>query len=74
MPASYNGGNPALYVQSIKDSIGMFNAGGKMNPDGTKNVLKVLASFSTNVKPRKDSIDLSKTYTTKFVDAAAQQR
>ena len=38
-----------------------------------KNVLEVLSSFSKNVKPRKDSIDLSKTYTTEFVDAAAKQ-
>ncbi len=70
MPPSYNGGNPALYVQSIKDTIGMFNGDGKMDADGAKNVLEVLSTFSTNVKPRKDSIDLSKTYTTQFVDAA----
>jgi sulfonate transport system substrate-binding protein len=71
MPPSYNGGNPALYVQSIKDTVGMFNGDGKMDADGAKNVLEVLSTFSTNVKPRKDSIDLSKTYTTQFVDAAA---
>jgi NitT/TauT family transport system substrate-binding protein len=70
MPPSYNGGNPALYVQSVKDSIGMFNADGKMDADGAKNALNVLSSFSTNVKPRKDSLDLSKTYTTEFVAAA----
>ena len=72
MPPSYNGGNEALYVQSIKDSIGMFNADGRMDPAGAKNVLDVLSTFSTNVKPRKDSIDLSKTYTSEFVDAAAK--
>jgi NitT/TauT family transport system substrate-binding protein len=73
MPSSYSGGDQALYVKSVKDSIGMFNADGKMDADGAKNVLEVLSSFSTNVKPRKDSIDLSKTYTTEFVDAAAKQ-
>ncbi|MTD54775.1 ABC transporter substrate-binding protein [Amycolatopsis pithecellobii] len=73
MPPSYRGGDQALYVKSIKDSIGMFNADGKMDADGAKNVLEVLSSFSTNVKPRKDSIDLSKTYTTEFVEAAAKQ-
>ncbi|WP_236796504.1 ABC transporter substrate-binding protein [Amycolatopsis sp. GM8] len=73
MPPSYSGGDQALYVKSIKDSIGMFNTDGKMDSDGAKNVLEVLSSFSTNVKPRKDSIDLSKTYTTEFVDAAAKQ-
>ncbi|HKS47850.1 MAG TPA: ABC transporter substrate-binding protein [Amycolatopsis sp.] len=73
MPPSYSGGDQALYVKSVKDSIGMFNADGRMDADGAKNVLNVLASFSTNVKPKKDSIDLSKTYTTEFVDAAAKQ-
>ncbi|NIH81309.1 ABC transporter substrate-binding protein [Amycolatopsis viridis] len=72
MPPSYGGGDPALYVKSVKDSIGMFNADGKMDPSGARNALEVLASFSTNVKPRKDSIDLSRTYTTEFVDAAGQ--
>lgn len=71
MPPSYNGGNPTLYVQSIKDTVGMFNGDGKMDADGAKNALEVLSTFSTNVKPRKDSIDLSKTYTTQFVDGAA---
>ena len=73
MPPSYSGGDQALYVKSIKDSIGMFNGDGKMDAAGAKNVLEVLSSFSKNVKPRKDSIDLSKTYTTEFVDAAAKQ-
>lgn len=72
MPPSYSGGDQALYVKSVEDSIGMFNADGKMDADGAKNVLDVLSSFSTNVKPRKDDIDLSKTYTTEFVDAAKQ--
>jgi len=73
MPSSYSGGDQALYIKSIKDSIGMFNNDGRMDADGARNALEVLSSFSTNVKPRKDSIDLSKTYTTEFVDAAAKQ-
>jgi len=73
MPPSYSGGDQALYIKSLKDSIGMFNGDGKMDAAGAKNVLEVLSSFSKNVKPRKDSIDLSKTYTTEFVDAAAKQ-
>lgn len=73
MPPSYSGGDQALYVKSIKDSIGMFNGDGKMDAAGARNVLDVLSSFSTNVKPRKDSIDLAKTYTTQFVDAAANR-
>ncbi|MBE1499395.1 NitT/TauT family transport system substrate-binding protein [Amycolatopsis lexingtonensis] len=73
MPPSYSGGDKALYIKSIKDSIGMFNGDGKMDAAGAKNVLEVLSSFSKNVQPKKDSIDLSKTYTTEFVDAAAKQ-
>jgi sulfonate transport system substrate-binding protein len=71
MPAGYDGGDRALYVQSIKDSVGMFNADGRMDPDGARNVLTVLSGFSKNVQRHRDRIDLGRTYTTRFVDAAA---
>jgi NitT/TauT family transport system substrate-binding protein len=71
MPADYAGGNKDLYVKAINDSKAMFNADGRMDPAGAKNVLDVLAQFSPKVKPKKDRIDLSKTYTTEFVDKAA---
>jgi NitT/TauT family transport system substrate-binding protein len=48
----------------------MFTATGTMDADGAKNVLNVLGSFSPSVKPKKDSIDISKTYTTEFAQAA----
>lgn len=70
MPRSFAGGDKRRYVKSIADSVRMFNADGRMDPAGARNVLRILASFSTNVKPRKDRIDLSKTYTTRFVDHA----
>jgi NitT/TauT family transport system substrate-binding protein len=73
MPKSFAGGDNELYVKSLKDSLGMFNADGRMDPAGARNVLKVLGDTSSNVKPRKDKIDLSKTYTTQFVDAANSQ-
>jgi NitT/TauT family transport system substrate-binding protein len=69
MPAEYAGGNPGLYTTSINDTKGIFNADGVMSPDGAKNALDVLASFSPAVKGKKDSIDLAKTYTTEFVKA-----
>jgi NitT/TauT family transport system substrate-binding protein len=72
MPADYAGGDPKLYVKAINDSKTMFTADGVMPPDGAKNVLEVLASFSPSVKGKKDSIDLSKTYTTEFVTAASR--
>ncbi|MEV4316177.1 ABC transporter substrate-binding protein [Actinocrispum sp. NPDC049592] len=72
MPPDFAGGNPALYEKSINDTKGMFNRDGKMKAEGAKNVLEVLAQFSPSVKPKKDSIDLTRTYTTEFVGKAAQ--
>jgi NitT/TauT family transport system substrate-binding protein len=71
MPAEYAAGNPQLYVKAVTDSIGMFNGDGLMKPDGAKNVLEVLSQFSPNVKGKKDTVDLSKTYTTDFVSKVA---
>jgi NitT/TauT family transport system substrate-binding protein len=71
MPAEYAAGNPQLYVKAVTDSIGMFNGDGQMKPEGAENVLDVLSQFSPNVKGKKDSVDLSKTYTTSFVAKVA---
>jgi NitT/TauT family transport system substrate-binding protein len=71
MPPSFAGADKSLYVQSIRDSIGMFNADGRMDPAGAQNVLTVLSSFSKNVKTHRSRVDLSRTYTTQFVDQAA---
>jgi NitT/TauT family transport system substrate-binding protein len=73
MPADYAGGNPALYEKAVGDSIGMFNGDGLMPADGAKNVLNVLSQFSPNVKGKKDSVDLAKTYTTEFAAKAPKQ-
>jgi NitT/TauT family transport system substrate-binding protein len=70
MPKDYNGGDPALYQKSIKDSSTMFTTDGVMPDGGPETVLDVLGTFSDIVKAKKDDIDLSKTYTTKFADAA----
>jgi NitT/TauT family transport system substrate-binding protein len=74
MPADYAGGDPKLYEKAVADSIGMFNGDGLMPADGAKNVLNVLAQFSPNVKGKKDSIDLSRTYTTEFAAKAPKQQ
>ena len=71
MPPSFAGGDKALYVESVKDSIGMFNADGRMSAEGAQNVLTVLSSFSKNVSAHRSMIDLNRTYTTRFVDEAA---
>lgn len=70
MPADYAGSDPRLYEESIKDSAPMFTADGVMPEGGPDTVLDVLGTFSDIVKAKRDSIDLSKTYTTKFVTAA----
>jgi NitT/TauT family transport system substrate-binding protein len=69
MPADYAGGNPQLYTRSINDTKDIFNADGVMPADAAKTALDVLASFSPSVKGKKDSIDLTRTYTTEFVKA-----
>jgi NitT/TauT family transport system substrate-binding protein len=71
MPADYAGADPKLYEESIKDSSPMFTTDGRMPKGGPETVLDVLGTFSDVVKAKKDSLDLSKTYTTKFVDAAS---
>jgi len=70
MPEDYNGGDPKLYQESIKNSSPMFTTDGRMPKGGPETVLDVLGTFSDPVKAKKDSLDLSKTYTTKFVDQA----
>jgi NitT/TauT family transport system substrate-binding protein len=70
MPKDYAGGDPTLYEQAIKDSSPMFTADGVMPEGGPETVLDVLGTFSDTVKAKKDDIDLSKTYTTKFAEAA----
>ncbi|MEV7967261.1 ABC transporter substrate-binding protein [Sphaerisporangium sp. NPDC088356] len=70
MPKEYAGGDPKLYAKAINDTKSIFRPDGLMDEEGAKNVLEVLSSFSPNVKGKKDTIDLSKTYTTEFVKAA----
>ena len=71
MPADYAGGDPELYEQSIADSSPMFTTDGRMPEGGPETVLDVLGTFSEVVMAKKDEIDLSKTYTTEFVDNAS---
>lgn len=68
MPKDYYVGDKDLYVKGLADGKAMFTADGKMPANGPDTVLKVLQSFSKNLQGK--TIDLSKTYTTTFVDAA----
>ena len=70
MPRDYYGGDKALYIQALKASLPMFTADGRMPADGPQTVLKVLSTFKPGV--RNAHIDLARTYTTRFVEAAAK--
>ena len=68
LPADYMAGDRALYVSTLQQSKAMFTADGIMPAGGPANVLRVmrLAERGVTGKP----IDLSRTYTTEFAQAA----
>jgi NitT/TauT family transport system substrate-binding protein len=68
MPEEYSLGDKTLYVQSIKTNHPAYSPDGKFMKNGPETALKVLKEFDPGVA--KASIDLSKTYTDKFVNAA----
>ncbi|MGW2252725.1 ABC transporter substrate-binding protein [Kitasatospora sp. NPDC001660] len=70
MPADYAQGGADQYAAAIKTTLPMFTTDGVMPADGPKTVLAVLAAFHPDVKGKEGSIDLSRTYTTEFVDKA----
>jgi NitT/TauT family transport system substrate-binding protein len=69
MPADYAGSSKDLYASAVKATVPMFTSDGVMPEGGPETVLKVLATFSPNVKGKESQIDLAKTYTTEFVKA-----
>ncbi|MGW2704607.1 ABC transporter substrate-binding protein [Streptomyces sp. NPDC001340] len=70
MPADYSQGDKALYAEAIKSSLPMFTKDGVMPADGPETVEKVLKAFNPSIKNTK--VDLSKTFTTEFVEKAAK--
>ena len=70
MPEELVGPDKALYLAALKNTLPMYSTTGKMDPKGAQ---AVLAVFSQSVPEiAKANIDLSKTYTNRFVDAAAK--
>jgi len=68
MPAELIGPDKELYLAALKNTIPMFSQTGLMDPKGAQ---AVLAVFSQSVPEiAKANIDLSKTYTNRFVEAA----
>ncbi len=68
MPKEYYAGNQDLYIKGLTDGRSQFTTDGRMPANGPETALKVLSTFSGNVKGK--TIDLSKTYTGEFVDVA----
>jgi NitT/TauT family transport system substrate-binding protein len=68
MPENLIGPDKALYLAALKNTIPMYSTTGKMDPKGAQAVLDVFSQSSPEVKNAK--VDVSKTYTNKFVEAA----
>ncbi len=69
MPDELVGNDKKLYLAALKNTIPMYSTTGAMDPKGAKAVLDV---FSQSVPAiAKANIDLSKTYTNKYVEQAA---
>jgi NitT/TauT family transport system substrate-binding protein len=67
MPRDYYAGDKDLYVHALATGKQMFTNDGVMPSDGPPTVLQVLGTFDKTVKGK--SIDLTKTYTSSFVNA-----
>jgi NitT/TauT family transport system substrate-binding protein len=68
MPPELVGKDLPLYIAALKNTIPMYSETGRMDPKGAAAVLAVFSQSSPDVA--KANIDLSKTYTNKYVDAA----
>lgn len=68
MPTDYSMGNPAIYLAAVAASKPMFSPDGRFVPGGAETAHQVLRVFDTSVAEAK--IDLAKTSTSRFVDAA----
>ncbi|MCS3451574.1 MULTISPECIES: ABC transporter substrate-binding protein [Bradyrhizobium] len=66
MPDEIVGKDRAQYLAALKNTIPMYSETGKMDPKGAEAVLAVFSEGSPDVA--KAGIDVTKTYTNKFVD------
>jgi NitT/TauT family transport system substrate-binding protein len=68
MPAETVGKDKALYLAALKNTIPMYSETGRMDPKGAEAVLAVFSESSPEVA--KANIDVTKTYTNKYVEQA----
>jgi len=71
MPPEMVGKDKDLYLAALKNTIPMYSETGRMDPKGAAAVLAVFSQSSPDVA--KANIDLSKTYTNDYVDAAIKK-
>lgn len=70
MPAGIVGKDKAQYIAALKNNMAMYSQTGAMDPKGAEAVLAVFSLGSPEVA--KANIDVTKTYTNAFVEAAAK--
>jgi len=70
MPPEYVGKDKAGYIAALNNTLPMYSRTGLMDPKGASAVLAVFALSSPDVA--KANIDLSKTYTNRYVEAAGK--
>ncbi|HVV41137.1 MAG TPA: ABC transporter substrate-binding protein [Nitrobacter sp.] len=70
MPPNMVGKNKDLYLAALKNTIPMYSQTGAMDPKGAEAVLAVFSQGSPDVA--KAHIDVTKTYTNKFVEAGGK--
>jgi NitT/TauT family transport system substrate-binding protein len=68
MPEGMVGKDKAQYLAALKNTIPMYSETGKMDPKGAAAVLAVFSEGSPDVA--KATVDVSKTFTNKFVEQA----
>jgi NitT/TauT family transport system substrate-binding protein len=68
MPPEMVGKDKDQYLAALKNTLPMYSESGRMDPKGASAVLAVFSQSSPDVA--KANIDLSKTYTNQYVDAA----
>jgi NitT/TauT family transport system substrate-binding protein len=70
MPPNLVGPDKEGYLAALKNTLPMYSTTGRMDPKGAAAVLAVFSLSSPEVA--KANVDLSKTYTNKFVEAAGK--
>ena len=70
MPENLVGPDKTLYLAALKNTIPMYSTTGLMDPKGAAAVLAVFSQSSPDVA--KANIDVTKTYTNKYVEAASK--